>query len=162
MPALLQWRRECIDSVIAGDLTRFKELISDKSVNFLNSVVQIRGSNFIIEDLQIEEGNHIETLMWNPVHFAVYYDHLHIIRYIIEELKVNVGLTVRKHSAESEKDPTNSVSFPEDRILLLLIAVDRNHLKILEYLLNALSKFWSRKDFINLLAKLPIDQSSRL
>ena len=100
--------------------------------------------------------------MWNPVHFAVYYDHLHIIRYIIEELKVNVGLTVRKHSAESEKDPTNSVSFPEDRILLLLIAVDRNHLKILEYLLNALSKFWSRKDFINLLAKLPIDQSSRL
>lgn len=44
-----------------------------------------------------------------------------------------------KHSAESEKEPTNSVSFPEDRILVLIIAIDRNNLKVLDYLLNALN-----------------------
>jgi ankyrin repeat protein len=99
--------------------------------------------------------------MWNPIHYATYYDHLHIIRYIIEDLGANVGVTVPKHSAESEKDPTNSVNFPEDRIYLLLIAIERNNLKVLEYLLNALSQFWSKKDFTNLLSKLPFDKSTR-
>ena len=85
----------------------------------MNSVAQIRGSNFVIEDLSIEGGEPIETLMWNPVHYATYYDHLHILKYIIGDLKVNIGLTVPKHSAESEKEPTNSVSFPEDRIFII-------------------------------------------
>ena len=138
MPNIIQWRRECIESVIEGDLARFKELLSDKNSSLKNSVVNIRGSNFVIEDLSIEGGDQIETLMWNPLHFATYYDHFHIIRYIIEDMKVNVGLTVRKHPAESEKDPTNSVSFPEDRIMVLLIALDKNNLKVLEYYLNML------------------------
>ncbi len=102
-------------------------------------MVHIRGSNLIVEDLSIEDGDPIETLMWNPVHYATYYDHLHILKYIIGDLQINIGLTVPKHSAESEKEPTNSVSFPEDRIFVLQIAVDRNNLKVLEYLLNALS-----------------------
>ncbi len=133
--------------------------MSDKNTNIKNSVVHIRGSNYVIEDLTIEDGDQIETLMWNPIHYAVYYNHVDIIKYIVEELGVNIGLTVPKPAAESEKDPTNSVSFPEDRIILLLIAIDRNNYQVLEYLLNALSQFWSRKDFTNLLCKLPFDQS---
>jgi ankyrin repeat protein len=46
--------------------------------------------------------------MWNPIHFAVYYGHLPIVKYIIS-LGINVGLSVHKSPAESEKDPTNTV-----------------------------------------------------
>lgn len=76
--------------------------------------------------------------MWNPLHFAVYYNHLPITKYIIG-LDINVGITAPKASAVSEKDPTNSVSFPEDKIILLLIAVGRKNTEILKYLLDDLS-----------------------
>jgi hypothetical protein len=72
--------------------------------------------------------------MWNPLHFAVYYNHLHIVKYIVEVLKVNIGLTCHKPAAESEKDPTNSLSFKEDKIILLLIAF--KHHEVLKYLLS--------------------------
>jgi hypothetical protein len=50
----------------------------------------------------------VETLMWNPFHFAVYFNRLSILKHIIS-MKVNVGLTSQKPGAESEKDPTNSL-----------------------------------------------------
>ena len=56
-------------------------------------------------------------------------------------------MSVLKPAAESEKDPTNLVTFPEDRIILLLIAIERGNFDVLEYLLNALCQFWSSKDF---------------
>lgn len=46
--------------------------------------------------------------MWNPLHFAVYYGHLLIVKYIFS-LGINIGLSVLKPPAESEKDPTNTV-----------------------------------------------------
>lgn len=52
-------------------------------------------------------------------------------------------VTAPKPLAESERDPTNSVNFPEDKILLLLLAFDRRNSKILGYLLDKLSYFWS-------------------
>lgn len=69
-------------------------------------------------------------------------------------LGINIGVTAHKPSAESEKDPTNSVSFSEDKIILLLIAIAKNHLQILKYLLDELSQFWSRKNFQLLIEKL--------
>ena len=103
----------------------------------------------------VEDGLVIETLMWNPLHFAVYYGHLEIIKFIIANLNVNIGLSAHKPNSESEKDPTNSVSFPEDKILLLLMAVAKNHTEVLKYLLNNLSMFWSNKNFKNFIDKLP-------
>jgi len=94
--------------------------------------------------------------MWNPLHYAVYYNHLQIVKYIVN-IGVNLGVTAYKPNAESEKDPTNSVSFSEDKILLLLIALGRNHLDILKYLLDDLSQFWSKTNFQNLIEKLPLD-----
>lgn len=93
------------------------------------------------------EDEAIETLMWNPLHFAVYYNHIHIVKHIIETLGVNIGLTAHKPNGESEKDPTNSIKFAEDKIILLLIAMNKRHIESLKYLLDELCQFWSRKNF---------------
>lgn len=73
-------------------------------------MVHIRGHNIVLEDLDLIDEEPIETLMWNPLHFAVYYNHLDIVKHIIS-MNVNIGLTSQKPGAESEKDPTNSLSF---------------------------------------------------
>jgi hypothetical protein len=88
------------------------------------------------------ESELIDTLMWNPLHFAVYFQHLELVKYFIQTLKVNVSVTAPKPLAESEKDPTNSVNYPEDKILLLFLAFDRRNSKILAYLLDRLYYFW--------------------
>lgn len=38
----------------------------------VTEIVGIRGLNLVIEDIDFEQGP-VETLMWNPLHFAVYY-----------------------------------------------------------------------------------------
>lgn len=110
--------------------------------------MDIRGVNLLISDFETEA---IETLMWNPLHFAVYYQHFELVKYFIQNCKVNVCLTAPKALAESEKDPTNSVNFPEDKILLLLIACNRRNAKILTYLLDKLFYFWPNTVIDNLL-----------
>ena len=102
----------------------------------------MRGVNQLVSDLPYEE-EEIETAMWNPLHYAVYYGHLPVVKYLIEELKVTVSVTAPKAHGESEKDPTNSVNFPEDKIMLLLIAFAKRDGPMLEYLLDALYFFWS-------------------
>jgi hypothetical protein len=62
-----------------------------------------------------------------------------------------LAVTAPKCNAESEQDPTNSVNFPEDKILLLLLACDRRRMDVLDYLVNDLSKFWSSKAFDQIL-----------
>ena len=47
--------------------------------------------------------------MWNPLHFAVYHDRFDIVKYLINDLRVNVSITAPNAIAESERDPTNSV-----------------------------------------------------
>lgn len=57
-------------------------------------------------------------------------------------MKVNVGMTAPKANAESEREAFNTEKYPEDKILLLLIAYDRRNSKILKYLLDELYMFW--------------------
>ena len=50
--------------------------------------------------------------MWNPLLYAVVFKHLHIVKYFIEEIKVNAKLCLRDpvHSGESsEVSPTYEV-----------------------------------------------------
>ena len=93
-------------------------------------------------DLPYEE-EEIETLMWNPLHYAVYHKRLDIVKYLIQDLKVNVSVTAPKAPGESEKEPANSVNFPEDKIMLLMIAFANRDGPMLEYLLQELYYFWS-------------------
>lgn len=105
-------------------------------------MVHIRGVNNLVSDLPYEE-EEIETSMWNPLHFAVYHQELPIVKYLISDLKVNISITAPKAASESEKDPTNSVNFPEDKFMLLLIAFAKRDKAMLEYLLDELWYFWS-------------------
>ena len=88
------------------------------------------------------EEDPIETVMWNPLHFAVYYQHFDLVKYIISDLKVNILLTVPKSNADSEREPANTEKYPEDKILLLLLAFDRRNSRIMKYLLDELYMYW--------------------
>jgi hypothetical protein len=96
-----------------------------------------------IEPLPFEEEQEEGTSMWNPFHFAVYFKHLNLVKYFIEDMKVTLNMTLPKTHAESEKDPTNHVKFPEDKIMCLMIAYYNQDGQMLEYLLHKLPYYWT-------------------
>lgn len=55
--------------MIDGDLPGLKQKLHALGAK---EVVHIRGVNELVSDLLYEEEG-IETVMWNPLHFAVYY-----------------------------------------------------------------------------------------
>lgn len=139
IPKRLKVNREIIEDTIKG---RLDAVIDKLNANGLtNDIVSIRGTSIQITDLSFEP-EPVDTLMWNPLHFAVYFQHFELVKYFIGELKVNICVTAPKPLAESENDPTNSVNFPEDKILLLLLAYEHKSTKILTYLLEKLYYFW--------------------
>ena len=66
------------------------------------TIVQIRGYSTIKEDL-----GDLDTVMWNPIHFAVYQGHLPFLNYLNSNLKINVGITAPKNSAKDEGEQVN-------------------------------------------------------
>ena len=48
-------------------------------------MINIRGFNTEISDLGFED-EPIETLMWNPIHYAIYHGHINILKYLVEEV----------------------------------------------------------------------------
>ena len=89
--------------------------------------------------------------MWNPLHFAVYYQNLDLVKYILKTLKVNLSMTAPKANAESESDVINNDKYPEDKIMLLLLAYDRKNSTILRFLLDEGFRFWPQKTIVNLI-----------
>ena len=151
LPSKLQLHHEIINLTIAGNLTRIKKIFQESKIT---EIVNIRGANFYYEDLNDDENEEMETHMWNPLHFAVYHQHLHIIKYFVQDLKVNIAITAPNAIAESEKDPTNSVKqFQEDKILLLLLAFTKRNAEIISYLLNELWYFWTKSIIEHLITK---------
>ena len=84
----------------------------------------------------------IDTLMWNPLHFAVYYNNFELVKFFLNDLEVNIGLTAPKANADSEKDAVNNEKYPQDKIMLLFIAFDRGNRDIFWYLLHECFYFW--------------------
>lgn len=113
--------------------------------------MHIRGYNVQVN--VDKEAEPIETLMWNPLHFAVFKGHLEVTRFLVEETGCNLAVTAPKSNPESEIDPTNSANFPEDKIFLLLTALEKKHFDVLSYLLNRLPCFWSRSSLTLLFEK---------
>ena len=66
-------------------------------------------------------------------------------------MKVNIGLTAPKANAESERDVSNNDKYPEDKIILLLLAYDRRNPMILKFLLDECFRFWPLNTVNNLL-----------
>ena len=71
-------------------------------------IVGIRGLNLILDDVGFEQGNSIETLMWNPLHFAVYFQNLELVKFFVRDMRINLAITAPKSNAENEKDPVNT------------------------------------------------------
>lgn len=96
----------------------------------------------------------VDTLMWNPLHFAVYYGNFELVKFFLNDLKINIGLTAPKANADSEKDAVNTEKYPEDKIMLLLIAFDRGNTDIFWYLLHECYYFWPHSTLHHLLEHL--------
>ena len=61
---------EIIKLVIEGNLTKIQKNFEE---NKITEIVNIRGANYFYEDLHQDDDEEIETIMWNPLHFAVYH-----------------------------------------------------------------------------------------
>ena len=116
----------------------------------VKEIVGIRGLNLLIDDIKVKNECPLETVMWNPLFFAVYYQNYDLVKFFIKDMKINIGLTAPKSNAESERDAVNNDRYPEDKILLLLLAYDRRNPQILKFLLDEAFRFWPLKttDFI--------------
>ena len=83
--------------------------------------------------------------MWNPLHYAVYYQNLDLVKYFIKDMKINLGVTGPKSNADHEKDAVNNDRYPEDKLMTLLLAYDRRNPQILKFLLDEGYKIWPSK-----------------
>lgn len=119
----------------------------------LQEVVGIRGLNLAIDDIEDQdivaagdgEQDSVCTLMWNPLHYAVYYQNTEILKYLIKDMKINLALTAPKAPAENEKESVNNDKYDEDKILVLLLANDRRNPQMLKYLLDEGFRYWPPK-----------------
>jgi hypothetical protein len=111
----------------------------------VKEIVGIRGLNLLIDDIKVKSECPLETAMWNPLFFAVYYQNYDLVKFFLKEMKINIGLTAPKPNAESERDAVSNDRYPEDKILLLLLAYDRRNPQILKFLLDEAFRFWPLK-----------------
>ena len=96
----------------------------------VREVVGVRGLALEIDDIEGSQGDEedaVSTVMWNPLHFAVYYQNTELLRFLLREMRVNFALTAPKAPADSERDPVNHDKYTEDKIMLTLIAYDRKN-----------------------------------
>lgn len=73
-----------------------------------SDIVGIRGLNLVLEDIGFEQGNSVETMMWNPIHYAVYFQNLELVKFFVKDMRINLAITAPKSYAENEKDPVNT------------------------------------------------------
>ena len=101
----------------------------------VREVVGIRGLNLQIDDIEDTEimaandgdEDSVSSLMWNPLHYAVYYQNVEMLKFLLKDLKINLALTAPKSPAENEKDNVNTEKYDEDKIIILLLAYDRRN-----------------------------------
>jgi hypothetical protein len=70
LPRRLRLYREVIDDVIKGNIDAVTEKLTANGL--LDDIVNIRGTSLIVSNLCFEP-EPIDTLMWNPLHYAVYF-----------------------------------------------------------------------------------------
>jgi len=91
--------------------------------------------------------------MWSPLQYAVYYQNMDLLKFLIKEAKVNLSLTAAKAPAENEREPVNNEKYTEDKIMLLLLAFDRRNPSMLKYLLDEGHRVWPSKKSIDKLLR---------
>jgi hypothetical protein len=69
LPSLLKNYNEVLSLIVNDNTQAAIEMLKKLKVQ---EVVDVRGLNLLIQDIEFEH-DQVETLMWNPLHFAVYY-----------------------------------------------------------------------------------------
>jgi CRISPR/Cas system endoribonuclease Cas6 (RAMP superfamily) len=122
LPSQLKIHQEVLHLISSGETEAVIEMIKKLKVQ---EIVGIRGLNSLIDDILVESETPVDTVMWNPLYFAVYYQNYDLVKFLIKDLKINLGLSAPKANADSERDAVNNDRYPEDKIMLLLLAYDR-------------------------------------
>lgn len=148
LPSQLKIYQEVLHLIIAADTDGVIEMIKKLKVR---EIAGIRGLNLLIDDIRVESESPVDTVMWNPLYFAVYYQNYDLVRFLLKDLKINLGLSAPKANADTERDAVNNDRYPEDKIMLLLLAYDRRNPQILKFLLDEGFRFWPSKTIPNLL-----------
>ena len=71
-----------------------------EDINDMATMLQMKQSGEPVEMTK-------DTVMWNPLHFACYQGHLEVVKFISEELRVNISHTAPKAFASNEGDQVN-------------------------------------------------------
>lgn len=150
VPSQLKIHQEILQLICQHETEAVKEMFKKLG---LREVVGIRGLNLVLEEGIMGENGPVETLMWNPLHFAVYFQNQELVAYMVKEMKINLGLTGQKHNAESEKEAVNTDRYKEDKLLSLLLAYDRKDPDILKILLDEGFRIWPSKCLNTLLGE---------
>jgi ankyrin repeat protein len=138
LPSILKIHQEILSLIVSGATEGAKELIKKLKTT---EIVKIRGLSITIEDISFEP-DPVDTRMWNPLHFAVYFNNLDLSKFFLKEMKVNQALTLPKANSDNEKVVSNYDRYPEDKIVLLFLAYDRGSPEMLRFLLDECFRFW--------------------
>ena len=71
-------------------------------VHKLTSILKIVGNSNEVDLL----GEKVSTTEWNPLHFAIYYKHLDLVKFYLEELKVTPFLSLLGPLSQDEGNDT--------------------------------------------------------
>jgi hypothetical protein len=148
LPSQLRIYQEVLTLITIGDTEGVIEMIKKLKIQ---EIVAIRGLNLLIEDIQVESECPVDTVMWNPLYFSVYYQNYDLVKFLIKDMRINIGISTPKSNADNERDAVNNDRYPEDKIMLLLLAYDRRNPQILKFLLDEGYRFWPLKTIPNLL-----------
>ena len=86
--------------------------------------------------------------MWNPLHFAAYHGHLEVVKYLKEDIKINIGQTAPKNFAMNEGEQVNDQeAFIEDIVFVLQMSLVKENNEIFSYLLQHYSQYWPKNLF---------------
>lgn len=132
-----------------GDLAKLKFLIEDEQFkNYTNGIQKFKGYDAADAYLRKEwgisileesaEGGradvHIDTSEWNPLNFAIYYNHFDWVQYLIE----NTDIYVKK--ALKFKDPTYSNE--KQSMFWLMLCFENDNFEMFKYLYEQWSDAW--------------------
>jgi hypothetical protein len=119
----------------------------------VKEVVGIRGLSLQLDEIEYDTDNGESTQMWNPLHFAVYYQNLDLLKYFIKEMKVNMALTAPRPPAENEREAVNNERYAEDKLMLVVMAYNKRNPTMLKFLLDEGYKYWPSKKTVEKLLR---------
>lgn len=139
---ICQWAEE-------GKLKRLQKVVAHKEFIDLNL---IKGYE---QQVSAGEEEH-NTELWNPFVFAVYANKLKVVKYFLEEAKINTRLAFMnpdKQDEEYQEEEFFGIQ-PTDEIQNLFIPVQNNHLEMFKLLWNSNVAVWTEEHLVEVLDKI--------